>query len=210
MAESEVKIGWNDAAVRAKSQSHYFSPNSNVSLEIGNFGAPCPPSSTRSAHTHAHTGSQMQLFHHFFPPLSPSLQLRLIVTDLRLKEETRIHIRNVSFKERAKPRQLVCASLPPPQTLRCFLEEKFNLFQPGRLKAAHFQSAQLAPGCIFFMHKSSKRKEEAFRKGWTFTVAVVREGKRTGQQSWGILLKATLMNAFGSWWKDEFEKTLEF
>lgn len=137
---------------------------------------PHPPDPRTRTHTRDH---KCNFSITFFPPLSPSLQLRLIVTDLRLKEETRIHIRNVSFKERAKPRQLVCASLPPPQTLRCFLEEKFNLFQPGRLKAAHFQSAQLAPGCIFFMHMSSKRKEEAFRKGWTFTVAVVREGKRT-------------------------------
>lgn len=113
--------------VRAKSQSHYFSPNSNVSLELGNFGEPCPPSSTRSAHTHAHTRDHKCNFSITFFPRSPPLyRLRLILTDLRLKEETRIHIRSVSFKERAEVRQL----LPPPEP-RCFLEEKFNLFSPG-------------------------------------------------------------------------------
>lgn len=71
VAESEVKIGWNDAVVRAKSQSHYFSTNSNVSLEIGNFGAPCRPSSTRSAHTHARTrGDHKCNFSITFPPSS--------------------------------------------------------------------------------------------------------------------------------------------
>lgn len=159
-----------------KSQSHYFSPNSNVSLEIGNFGAPCPPSSTRSAHTHAHPGSQTQLFHHFFPPLSLSLQLRLIVTDLRLKEETRIHIRNVSFKERAKPRQLVCVPLYP-------LRRPCEISCRRNLTSSSLESAKLprfrAHSCIFFMQKYSKRNQEAFRECWTFTVPVVQEGKRT-------------------------------
>lgn len=105
--------------------------------------------------THAHTGSQMQLFHHFFPSLSPSLQLRLILTDLRLKEETRIHSRNVSFTERAQPRMRLSTPSADPA-----------LLPGGGRKAAQFQSAQLAPGCILLMHKSSKRNEEAFRKCW--------------------------------------------
>lgn len=121
--------------VRAKSQSHYFSPNSNVSLELGNFGEPCPPSSTGSAHTHAHTRDHKCnfsiTFFFFFLAPPPLYRLRLILTDLRLKEETRIHIRSVSFKERAEARQLLP---PPPRDPRCFLEEKFNLFPAGTRK----------------------------------------------------------------------------
>lgn len=61
-------MGGNDAVVRAKSQSHYFSPNSNVSLEIGNFGASRPLSSARSAHTHARThGITNATFPSLFP-----------------------------------------------------------------------------------------------------------------------------------------------
>lgn len=101
-----------------KRQSHYFSPNSNASLEIGNFGEPLSSLIHRiraRTHTHTHGITNATFPSLFFRPL---YRLRLILTDLRLKKETRIHIRSVSFKERAKPRQLLRASPPlhsPPK-----------------------------------------------------------------------------------------------
>lgn len=146
--------------VAAQSQSHYFSPDSNVSLELGNFGVrPCPPSSSRSAHTHARThaptGSQMQLFHHFFLPLSLSLPAAPI--DLDRAQTKGGNADSYSQRLIQGTRKASPTGLPPPHhppsAQGCFLEEKFNLFQPGRGKAARLQSAQLARGCLPFMQK---------------------------------------------------------
>lgn len=100
--------------------------------------------------THAHTRDHKCNFSiTFFSPRPPPLyRLRLILTDLRLKEETRIHIRSVSFKERAQARQL----LPPhplPQTRDVSWRRNLTSSRLERANAARCQSAQLASGRTF-------------------------------------------------------------
>lgn len=141
---------------------------------------PHPPDPRTSTHTHTRD-HKCNFSITFFPPLSPTLLAAPIDPDRPQTKGGNADSYSQRFIQGTRKASStgICASLPPPQTLRSFLEEKFNLFQPGRRKAAQFQGAQLAHGCIFLMQRSSKRNAQAFRKCWTFTVAVAHEGKRT-------------------------------
>lgn len=157
--------------------------------------------------THAPTGSQMQLFHHFFlPPHSLSLSLPHSAAPIDLDRAQTKGGNADSYSQRLiqGTRRASPTGLPPPHRDVSWRRNlTFSSLERAKLRScrAHSWHAAAFPPC----RKSSKRNEEAFRKRWTFPAAVDQEGKRSRQPSWEILLTATLMFACGRERTDELE-----
>lgn len=135
--------------VRAKSQSHYFSPDSNVSLELGNFGEPCPPSSTRSAHTHARTDHKCNFSITFFSSLGPPTSLPAPIDPDRPQTKggsaDSYSQRFIQGARRGSP----TAAPPPRPAMDVSWRRNLTSSRLERANSARCQSAQLASGRTF-------------------------------------------------------------